>query len=101
MASRTSGTSAASERRSESHAERVFEVSRHAKTEPRSEKPFERFWARRHDPADKEYLVESNEYERALLKFVAAKKGMSVKALVRYYAREAALREAMDEDPFR
>lgn len=99
--SEDSVTSEASEPSFASETERMFEATRHSKTETRRVLPFEKHWRKRDAKPDKEYVVESNAYERALLKYVAAMRGISVRALVREYVREAALREALGGKAFR
>jgi hypothetical protein len=86
----------------ENETERAYDMARHSKTGRIRPPAFDRYWVKRNAPADKAYEVESNAFERALLKHVAGQREISVKKLVREYARKAALFEATTgEAPFK
>ena len=91
----TSESSVGSPPIEDSETERAFEAIRRARTETRQPRPFEKHWEGRHAPADGGFVVKSNAYERALLKYVAMVTGETVHGLVRRLATEQALKIAM------
>lgn len=94
----TSESSAASKTSKTIHrneTERVFDTMRRSRTETRRPMVFERLWEERHAEPDGGFVVKSNAYERALLKYAAMQTGETVHGMVRRLAVEAALKLAV------
>lgn len=79
----------------DSETEKLYELTRHSKSTSRKPTPVDAYWDQRHAAPDKRYLVESNAFERALLKYIALCEEKPVHVLARELIREAAMRRFM------
>lgn len=77
---------------SEMTPEKLYELSMTARQTRRKPLPFDKHWAKRDAPPDKRYVIDSNAFERSLLKYLAQEAEVSVKDMARQLVREAAMR---------
>lgn len=77
---------------SEMTPEELYELTMTSKNSRRKPLVFDKHWHKRNAPPDKRYVVDSNAFERSLLKYLANEAEMSVKDMARLLVREAAMR---------